>query len=287
MHEFTHQEKKWFKLSAYFALAFACMSPSVYAQPGIQNMNPAASLTAQQRAEYLGLFKQKTGLIGEIVAPSPIAGFVAVRVGASMYYMETSGKWLFDGALVNLDTKRAFSLGPSLGPVATNEKQGKQYADNDSLPLLDWKNLILTDAIKTVQGRPMPGRVLVVFKDPNCGHCRKLESEIKKLQDVTVFTFPISVMGPSSQQKNQDIWCSKDRLGNWERAMRGESIKQADICDTSALGRNAELSIRLGVTGTPTTFFADGTRHEGFASSTSLNEKIEFAKPKAGIRQLN
>ena len=52
---------------------------------------------------------------------------------------------------------------------------------------IDWKKLPLQDAVKTVRGNGK--RQLAIFSDPNCPYCKQLEAELKKLDNVTIYTF--------------------------------------------------------------------------------------------------
>jgi thiol:disulfide interchange protein DsbC len=50
-------------------------------------------------------------------------------------------------------------------------------------------------------------------------------------------------------------------------------------CDTAALARNVEFGKRARITGTPTIFFADGTRVPGAIPADRIEKMLSQAKP--------
>jgi thiol:disulfide interchange protein DsbC len=217
---------------------------------------------AAERARVIALLEQKTGMKATNVETSPLPNFYTLTVDLNVFYMERTGKWLFDGHLVDLDTKTSVTA------------QKKLELEKVGQPTLDWRTLNLADAIKTVRGEAVPGRVLVTFEDPNCAFCKKLHPELEKLQNLTVYTFPVAILGPDSQAKNEALWCTKSRVGSWAAVMASQPVKAEAACDTSALARNSELARKLMVRGTPTLFLADGSRIPGFMDAASIEAKL-------------
>jgi thiol:disulfide interchange protein DsbC len=119
-------------------------------------------------------------------------------------------------------------------------------------------------------------RKLVVFADPNCGYCKKLERDLNNVNDVTVFTFMIPILGGDSPQKARDIWCSKDSGTVWRTWMIDGTLPPAAgaKCDTGALSRNVVLGQKHGVTGTPSLVFEDSERVPGILSAAELEKKF-------------
>ena len=70
----------------------------------------------------------------------------------------------------------------------------------DKQQRVDFAQLPLGDAIKIVRGKGE--RVLVVFSDPDCPYCKRLEPELDKLNNVTLYTFPypLESLHPESPQ---------------------------------------------------------------------------------------
>lgn len=183
----------------------------------------------------------------EEVSKTPMAGLYEVRVNQSdIFYTDSEGQFLIQGVLV--DTKGRVNL-----TEQRIEKLSATPIAFDSLPL--------KDAFTTVRGNGK--QKIAVFSDPNCGFCKRQERDMAKLTDVTIYTFLLDLLGPDSKIKAGHIWCAKDRSATYGAWMVGGTTPAAANCDTSAIDRNREFARRNGITGTPTSFLADGTRIRG------------------------
>jgi thiol:disulfide interchange protein DsbC len=97
------------------------------------------------------------------------------------------------------------------------------------------------------------------------------------VKDVTVYTFLYPVpIGPDSDAKSRNIWCSKDRLKSWQDWMlRGVTPPDAgDKCDAAAVARNLEMARKYRVTGTPALVFEDGTRIPGALNTAQIEQQL-------------
>jgi len=118
-------------------------------------------------------------------------------------------------------------------------------------------------------------RKIAVFSDPNCPYCKQLETTLKSLDNVTVYTFLYPVLSPDSSVKSKSIWCSKDRSGAWEGWMLDHTAPTAAAsCDTTAIDKNLKLGQSMNVTGTPTVFLADGRRLPGAVPADRLEKEL-------------
>ncbi|WP_432727248.1 DsbC family protein [Variovorax sp. W6] len=124
---------------------------------------------------------------------------------------------------------------------------------------LRFDQLPFQDAIKVVHGNGK--RQIAVFSDPNCGHCKRVDKDLKTLGNVTVHVFLYPVLGEDSSAKARDLWCGKDRAAGWQAWIEAGTVPAASTgaCDASALQRNAALGRKLGIRGTPALIFGDGT----------------------------
>jgi thiol:disulfide interchange protein DsbC len=142
------------------------------------------------------------------------------------------------------------------------------------------KDLPVALALKTVYGTG--ARKIAVFEDPNCGYCKRFRKEaLTKLQDTTVYTFVFPVLGKDSLDKAQKVMCAADKSKMWDDWMlndqspSGKGDCNAPVQDLVALGRS------MGVNGTPTVFFQDGTRASGAIPASELNRRVALAsRPK-------
>lgn len=132
----------------------------------------------------------------------------------------------------------------------------------------------LADALKTVRGDG--SRPLYVFSDPACGFCRRLEGELSRLDDVTVYTFVVPFLGEALPAR---ILCAADREAAWTEVMRGgdaRRLPQAADC-AHPLERNRALARQLNVAGTPTLIFTDGRRITGYAPAAQIDAALAAA----------
>ena len=124
--------------------------------------------------------------------------------------------------------------------------------------MVDFAQLPLNDAIKTVRGNG--SRKLAIFSDPDCLYCKRLEVELLKLDDVTLYTFlyPLEKLHPDAPKIAKAIWCSADAQQAWREYMiEGKSPVDKTAC-TDPIDRNIQLGQKFGINGTPTLIFADG-----------------------------
>ena len=141
------------------------------------------------------------------------------------------------------------------------------------LTAIKFSELPLDRAIKQVRGDGK--RVLATFEDPNCGYCKRLAKDLLKLDNVTIYTFLYPILSEDSIRKSKQIWCSADRAKAWNDWMvEGRAPAGKDDCDTAAITKNQEYGRRLGISGTPTMFFADGERVPGAMPLAKIEQKL-------------
>jgi thiol:disulfide interchange protein DsbC len=141
------------------------------------------------------------------------------------------------------------------------------------LTAIKFSELPLDRAIKQVRGNGK--RLLVTFEDPNCGYCKRLARDLQRLDNVTIYTFLYPILSEDSLRKSKQIWCSADRAKAWNEWMvEGRAPAAKEDCDTASISRNQEYGRRLGISGTPTMFFADGERVPGAMPLAKIEQKL-------------
>jgi thiol:disulfide interchange protein DsbC len=188
-----------------------------------------------------------------------------LRLGSQVIYSDAQGSFVIEGEI--LDT-------------STNVNLTRQRIE--SLTAFDFAKLPLKDAVVWTQGSG--ARKLVVFADPNCGYCRKLERDLRSVPNITVFTFLVPILGGDSPEKARDIWCAKDRGKVWRDWMIANSPPPAanSACDISPLARNVLLGEKHGITGTPSLVFENNERLPGVISSEALDKKLTLITRRKG-----
>ncbi|MFO1219006.1 MAG: DsbC family protein [Burkholderiaceae bacterium] len=198
------------------------------------------------------------------VTKTPIPGIYEVRIGAEVLYTDEGGNYLIQGHLY--DTQARADI--------TEARLAK-------LSQIDFASLPLKDAILIRQGTG--ARKLVVFGDPNCGYCKRLERDLVALKDVSIYTFLYPILGPDSSVKAKDIWCAKEPGKVWRDWMVDGVAppKAMGKCDVAALERNRALGSKHRVNGTPAVVYEDGTRSPGAVGLDVLESRIASAAKKS------
>lgn len=125
---------------------------------------------------------------------------------------------------------------------------------------IDWKKLPLQDAVKTVRGNGK--RQIAVFSDPNCPYCKQLETELTKLNDVTIYTFIYPIKTQSIAVSKQ-VFCEKDPALAWSNLIaKGIQPSSKKTC-ANPIERNLTLGKSLALNGTPAIIFSNGFKLMG------------------------
>jgi thiol:disulfide interchange protein DsbC len=182
------------------------------------------------------------------VSPTVWPGVFEVGMGANLAYVDASGRYFLFGHLYDMQAQRDI----------TAERQ-------EALARIDFASLPLADAIREVRGKG--SRVLAIFSDPDCPHCRRLEADLRGLEDITVHTFlmPLASLHPGARAEAVAVWCARDRLAAWKALMLRDTPPPAADCP-HPVDRNIALGERLGIKGTPTLVAGNGRVLAGAAS---------------------
>lgn len=194
------------------------------------------------------------------ITKTPYAGLYEVVMGEKVFYADENADHFFIGNIFDTKTQRNL----------TEERVQKLTAVKfDSLPL--------DAAIKIVKGNGK--RKVAVFSDPDCPYCKKLEQDMSKVTDVTIYVllYPIAELHPEAASKSKAIWCAPDKAKAWSDWMlKGSLPKNKASCDTP-LAKLGELGKKLRVFGTPTLIFADGRRVPGAIPAAEIEKLLNGA----------
>lgn len=194
------------------------------------------------------------------ITKTDFGGLYEVFVQDQVVYTDANGSFLLQGTLIDLKS----------GKNVTSERRSELSKINfDDLPL----NL----AFKTVKGNGK--RKMAVFSDPDCPFCRRLENDLAKVTDVTIYTFlfPIDSLHPQAREKAKAIWCAPDRVKAWNDYMATNATPNGPTnCDTP-LAKIADLGEKYKINGTPTIFFANGRKVPGAVPAEQLEQMLNAA----------
>ncbi len=183
-----------------------------------------------------------------------------------------------EGEIIYTDEKAsAFILGATLVDSMTMKNVTQERLSK--LSAINFSELPLERAIKQVRGNGK--RVLVTFEDPNCGYCKKMNRELKQLDNVTIYTFLYPILSADSLEKSKQIWCSSSRDKTWNDWITdGKAPPAKSDCDTTAITQNRDYGRKLKISAVPTLFFQSGERVTGGMPIPALDEKMTNAMKK-------
>ncbi|MCQ4166948.1 DsbC family protein [Tahibacter harae] len=192
------------------------------------------------------------------VTKSSLPGFYEVVTGGQVVYVSADGKYLLQGSLFDMSTKKDLTEA-RLGGIR------KELVDQ--VP----KSKRLVFAPKD------PKYTVTVFTDIDCGYCRKLHQDIAKYNEqgiaVEYLWFPRSGPGTPSFDKAVSVWCATDRNKAFTEAKAGTDPKSA-TCE-NPIAEEFELGRRVGINGTPTVIAPDGTQIGGYLAPEAMRQRLD------------
>jgi thiol:disulfide interchange protein DsbC len=247
----------WLRHASVLAIAFVCTAVLAQA-PAPKGASPQGNLESQVAARFA---ERSGGAKPDQVFKGP-GGLYEVLIGGELYYVDANVNFVIAGRMFDARTREDLTQ--------------KRI---DTALKVDFKSLPLDRAIKTARGNG--SRVMVTFEDPNCPYCKKLWQSMAEMKDVTIYTFLYPILSADSAAKSKAIWCAKDRAAAWDQYMVGGKAPAAAADDCkNPIDQNVALGRSLGINGTPTIIFTDGTRAAGALPIAMIEQRIVAATKK-------
>lgn len=202
------------------------------------------------------------------VRESPAKGIYEVIMGRNVAYTDEAGRYMIFGHLYDMKEQRDLTAGVL-----------------EALNKVDISTFPAADAIKSVRGKGE--RKIFVFSDPDCPYCKRLENELAKVDNVTIYTmlYPLDGLHPDARRKAEAIWCAKDRVKAWDEFMQKGTLPESRSCD-NPIERNIRLGNSLGINGTPTIIFEDGAIAPGMLPAAEIERRLSGGgRPVGGAAQ--
>lgn len=213
-----------------------------------------AAEIASVRAELQKMFPQA----GQAeIEPTAAKGVYEMGIGGNYAYAYVHGDYVLIGDLYNTKDK------VNIGDQKLAERMAGLIKDVPTSKMI-------------VYGPQSPKRYITVFTDIDCGYCRKLHREVPELNEagiqVRYLAFPRAGIGSKSHKKYVSVWCNDDPQSSLTAAKAGESVPSAS-CD-NPIEESYKLGQQVGVRGTPTIIFDDGTVTPGYIPSKELIKRL-------------
>jgi len=249
-------------LAAGCVLASGDEAAAAAKKPDVPKSARKVQLVGEEAAAVKTLFESKfPPAEAAYVGKSPYFGLYEVVVGDTTIYTDAKVSYIIVGTVIDANNKINLS----------EQRLSKVRA-------IAWAELPLELAIKSVKGNG--ARKLAIFADADCPFCRKLETEMKAIDNVTIYTFlyPIDSLHPDANRKSKLIWCAPDRDKAWkEWIMEGKLPAGEPGCETP-LERVAALGAKFNVKATPTLVFIDGHVTPGALPLARLERELQEAE---------
>jgi thiol:disulfide interchange protein DsbC len=198
------------------------------------------------------------------VKKAPVKGLYEVVSGQQVFYVDEKVNHVVLGNLIDTKTRRN---------LTEERREGLLRVKFEALPL--------DDAIKIVKGNG--ARKLAVFEDPDCPFCRKLEADLARMDNLTIYVFllPLDQLHPEASLKSRKVWCAPDRVKAWLDVMTTGALPDNQGDCSNPVARTGELAQKLRIQGTPAIVFESGRLVPGAIPQAKIEELLNEPKPAA------
>jgi thiol:disulfide interchange protein DsbC len=189
------------------------------------------------------------------ISETPVTGLFEVIVGSQVVYMSVDARYMIEGDLFDLKTKRNVSEeAKSLIRKAAIDELG-------SANMLVYKPKNIKDTI-------------TVITDIDCPYCRRLHSEIPDYMknDVEVRYVFMPLKGSADMKKTISVWCADDQQLALDIAKAGGDVEEKTC--KNPIKEHLQLARDLGIRGTPAIVLENGELLPGYVPVDKLIAQI-------------
>lgn len=229
---------------------------------------PPPILKKLQQALYASGFRADLPASATITLPEKDTGLYSVQVGIYLFDISADGRVSMQGnALEQVAEMQQADTGDY-----RDAAQIHAQIIRETLEALDEERLIVfapEDEVKYT---------ITIFTDISCPYSVELHREIDILNDagVKIRYLGYPRMGETSlgYQKMRHVWCNEDRQQAFHRAINNRRFHLAQ-CSSQTLESHILLGDSLGLMGTPTLLFEDGSVSTGYSSAIDILNYLE------------
>ena len=173
-------------------------------------------------------------------------------------YISMDGKYVIQGAVTDLEL---------MTNISTNRLNSIKQEILESI----------SDDDKIIFKAENEQYVVHVFTDVDCPYCAKLHADMKKLNNLGItvkyLASPLEQLHPNAQSAMEKIWCAKDRALAIHNYKTRRDLPDSVEC-VNPVAEQLAISKQLGVNGTPSIFFENGTNLPGYLPPNDVLNRI-------------
>ena len=200
------------------------------------------------------------------IEKTPVEGIYQVIIGGQVIYMTKDARYMIDGNLIDLSTKKNYTEDAMSGiRLSQIEKLGED------------KMVVYTP--ETIK------HTITVVTDIDCPYCRRLHNEMDQYMagGVQVRYIFMPLKGKGDFRTTVSVWCAKDRNEALDMAKAGAELEAKD-CE-NPIDEHLSVSRNLGVRGTPAIILQNGNMLPGYVPASKLIaelQKLNLSTAKSG-----
>jgi thiol:disulfide interchange protein DsbC len=202
------------------------------------------------------------GLTYEHINESQLDGFYEVLVQTPAFeilYISSNGRYIVRGEVTDLSTRSSLSRSRL---TAVKKQLIKGIDENDKI------------VFKAANEK----YVIHVFTDVDCPYCAKLHNNMAEMNELGItvkyLAAPLAQLHPQAQSKMEKIWCAENKNLAMHNYKTYRVLPKSSNCD-NPVAEQLAISQHLGVNGTPSIFFSNGTNLPGYQDPQTLLQTIK------------
>jgi thiol:disulfide interchange protein DsbC len=191
--------------------------------------------------------------------------WAVITNGGQIFYTDNDVKILLTGEFLIVNDDNS---------ITNHTKSLRSGINKDLIASIDEKDFVTFEAKDKEKES-----IAYVFTDTTCGYCRKFHKEMDILNSLNVtvkyLAFPRGGMGNVDHLQN--IWCAENREETMTMAKNGQDIGVAPKCESN-IEQQYMAAQQIGVKGTPTIIFENGTVRGGYIPPKELAYQASLNK---------